>query len=159
MCQHFSGHNVKQLCAAIRSLAVTNIHWLNAVAVTDAGNHGISGRAIAGKLRKHLWEVLYDLENQKESTIVEGYLMLDHIHMCISIAPKHSVSHVIGFIKGKSAIAIARQLGKGRNFTGESFWARRYFVSTVGLNEEAVRAYIRDQEKADERYDQLRLGM
>jgi putative transposase len=85
-------------------------------------------KLIFGKLRKHLGEVLHDLENQKESTIVEGHLMLDHIHMCISIAPKHLVSHVVGFIKGKSAKAIARQLGKGRNFTGKSFWARRYFV-------------------------------
>jgi putative transposase len=67
--------------------------------------------------------------------------------MCISIPPKYSVSHVVGFIKGKSAIAIAPQLGRGRNFTGESFWAHGYFVSTVGLDEEMVRAYIRDQEK------------
>ena len=117
-------------------------------------------KLIFGKLKKRIGEVLHDLANQKESVIVEGHLMLDHhIHMCISIPPKYSVSHVVGFIKGKSAIAIARQLGRGRNFTGESFWARGYFVSTVGLDEEMVRAYIRDQEKEDERYDQLKLGM
>lgn len=116
-------------------------------------------KLIFGKLRKHLGKVLHDLANQKESAIVEGHLMPDHVHICISIPPKHSVSHVIGFIKGKSAIAIARQLGRSRNFTGESFWARGYFVSTVGLDEEMVRAYIRDQEKEDERYDQLKLGM
>ena len=116
-------------------------------------------KLLFGKLRKHLGEVLHDLANQKESVIVEGHLMLDHIHMCISIPPKYSVSHVVGFIKGKSAIAIARQLGRGRNFTGESFWVRGYFVSTVGLDEEMVRAYIRDQEKEDERYDQLKLGI
>ena len=116
-------------------------------------------KLIFGKLRKHIGEALHDLANQKESAIVEGHLMLDHIHMCISIPPKYSVSHVVGFIKGKSAIAIARQLGRGRNFKGESFWARGYFVSTVGLDEEMVRAYIRDQEKEDERYDQLKLGM
>ena len=103
--------------------------------------------------------MLHDLVNQKESVIVEGHLMLDHIHMCISIPPKYSVSHVVGFIKGKSAIAIARQLGRRKNFTGENFWARGYFVSTVGLDEEMVRAYIRDQEKEDERYDQLKLDM
>ncbi len=85
--------------------------------------------------------------------------MLDHIHICISIPPKYSVSHVVGFIKGKSAIAIARQLGRGRNFTGESFWTHGYFVSKMGLDEEMVRAYIRDQEKDDERYDQLKLGI
>ena len=116
-------------------------------------------KLIFGKLRKHIGAVLHDLANQRESVIVEGHLMLDHIHMCISIPPKYSVSHVVGFIKGKSAIAIARQLGRRKNFTGENFWARGYFVSTVGLDEEKVRAYIRDQEKEDERYDQLKLDM
>ena len=101
-------------------------------------------KMIFGKLRKHIGAVLHDLANQKESVIVEGHLMLDHIHMCISIPPKYLVSHVVGFIKGKSAIAIARQLGRRKNFTGENFWARGYFVSTVGLDEEMVRAYIRD---------------
>ncbi len=116
-------------------------------------------KMIFGKLRKHIGAMLHDLANQKESVIVEGHLMLDHIHMCISIPPKYSVSQVVGFIKGKSAIAIARQLGRRKNFTGENFWARGYFVSTVGLDEEMVRAYIRDQEKEDERYDQLKLDM
>ena len=116
-------------------------------------------KMIFGKLRKHIGAVLHDLANQKESVIVEGHLMLDHIHVCISIPPKYSVSHVVGFIKGKSAIAIARQLGRRKNFTGENFLARGYFVSTVGLDEEMVRAYIRDQEKEDERYDQLKLDM
>lgn len=74
--------------------------------------------------------------------------MQDHVHMCLSVPPKYSVSHVVGFIKGKSAISIARQFGgRQRNFTGEVFWARGYFVSTVGLDEEMVRAYIRHQEK------------
>lgn len=114
---------------------------------------------IFGKLRKHIGVVLHDLANQKESMFVEGHLMLDDIHMCISIPQKYSVSHVVGFIKGKSAIAIARQLGRRKNFTRENFWARGYFVSTVGLDEEMVRAYIRDQEKEDERYDQLKLDM
>ena len=116
-------------------------------------------KVIYGKLRKHLGQVLHALAGQKECKIVEGHLMLGHVHMCISIPPKYSVSHVVGFIKGKSAISIARQMGKGKNFTGENFWARGYFVSTVGLDEEMVRAYIRDQEKEDERYDQLKLQM
>ena len=85
--------------------------------------------------------------------------MLDYIHMCISIPPKYSVSHVVGFIKGKSAIAIALQLDRGSNSMEESFWTRGYFVSMVGLDEEMVRACIRDQEKEDERYDQLKLGI
>ena len=82
----------------------------------------------------------------------------DHVHMCISIPPKFSVSSVVGFIKGKSAISIARNfLGRRRNFTGESFWARGYFVSTVGLDAVVVREYIRNQEKEDRRLEQLNL--
>ena len=83
--------------------------------------------------------------------------MSDHVHMCISIPPKYAVSNVMGYIKGKSAIQIARKYGgRRRNFTGESFWARGYIVSTVGLDEEMVRHYIREQESEDERYDQLK---
>ena len=86
--------------------------------------------------------------------------MQDHVHICISIPPKYSVAHVVGYLKGKSAIAIARKFrGKQRNFNGEHFWARGYFVSTVGLDEMMVRKYIRDQEKNDAYRDQLKLGM
>ena len=117
-------------------------------------------KAIFGAIRKHLGTVLHELASQKECHILEGHLMSDHVHMCISIPPKYSVSNVVGYIKGKSAISIARRfMGKSRNFGGESFWARGYFVSTVGLDEEMVRAYIREQEKEDEHHDQLRLGM
>ena len=86
---------------------------------------------------------------QKECQILEGHLMPDHVHMCIAIPPKHPVSSVIGFLKGKSAIAIARLCGKERNFSGEHFWARGYAVSTVGFELEQVRQYIRAQESAD----------
>ena len=117
-------------------------------------------KAIFGAIRKHLGNILHELADQKECKILEGHLMSDHVHMCISIPPKYSVSNVVGYIKGKSAISIARRfMGKSRNFGGESFWARGYFVSTVGLDEETVRAYIREQEKEDEHHDQLRLGM
>lgn len=117
-------------------------------------------KAIFGAIRKHLGELLHELARQRECRIVEGHLMPDHVHMCISIPPKHSVSYVVGYIKGKSAISIARRfMGKTRNFTGENFWARGYFVSTVGLDEEMVRAYIRNQEKEDEHYDQLKFGL
>ncbi len=86
--------------------------------------------------------------------------MPDHVHMCISIPPKYAVSNVVGYLKGKSAIMIARKFGgRARNFTGEVFWARGYFVSTVGLGEEMVRAYIRNQEQEDERYDQMKLAL
>jgi putative transposase len=111
-------------------------------------------------LRKHLGEIFHELATHKESKIVEGHMMPDHVHMCISIPPKHVVSNVVGYLKGKSAIAIARRFGgRERNFTGEVFWARGYFVSTVGLDEMMVRAYIRNQEDEDERYDQMSLRM
>lgn len=84
--------------------------------------------------------------------------MPDHVHMLISIPPKYSVAKVVGFIKGKSAIHVAREfLGRKKNFTGQSFWARGYFVSTVGRDEETVRQYIKKQEAEDRRIDQLQL--
>ncbi|QAU22623.1 IS200/IS605 family transposase [Dyella sp. M7H15-1] len=117
-------------------------------------------KQVFGELRKHLGEVFHELASHKESQIVEGHLMSDHIHMCISIPPKYAVSNVVGYLKGKSAITIARKFGgRNRNFTGESFWARGYFVSTVGLDEAMVRAYIRNQEQEDERYEQMKLGV
>ena len=107
-------------------------------------------KAIFGDIRRHLGPIFHELARQKECLIVEGHLMRDHVHMCISIPPKHAVSSVIGFMKGKSALAIARQFsGKQRNFNGENFWARGYAVSTVGFEEDAVRRYIREQEGND----------
>ena len=117
-------------------------------------------KVIFGALRRHLGEIFRELALQREAKVVEGHLMVDHVHMCLSIPPKYSVSNVVGYIKCKSAISIARQFGgRQRNFTGEVFWARGYFVSTVGLDEEMVRAYIRNQEQEDERYDQMKLGL
>ena len=88
-------------------------------------------KALYGKLREYLGEVFRDLAKQRESKIVEGHMMGDHVHMLISIPPKYAVSQVIGFIKGKSAIHIVRvYVGKRKNFRGQSFWARGYFVST-----------------------------
>lgn len=117
-------------------------------------------KVIYGALRQHLGEIFRDLAQQRECKVVEGHLMKDHVHICLSVPPKYSVSNVVGFIKGKSAITIARHFGgRQRNFTGEVFWARGYFVSTVGLDEEMVRAYIRHQEQEDERYDQMKLGL
>lgn len=117
-------------------------------------------KLIYGALRKHLGEIFRELAKQRECSVVEGHLMIDHVHMCLSVPPKYSVANVVGFMKGKSAISIARHFGgRQRNFTGEVFWARGYFVSTVGLDEEVVRAYIRNQEQEDERYDQMKLGL
>lgn len=106
-------------------------------------------KAIFGPIRRQLGPILQTLAKQKECQIIEGHLMPDHVHMCIAIPPKHSVASVIGFLKGKSAIAIARLGGKERNFSGEHFWARGYAVSTVGFELEQVRQYIREQEAAD----------
>jgi putative transposase len=105
-----------------------------------------------------LGEVFQRLASQKESRIIEGHLMPDHVHMLISIPPKYAVSQVIGYIKGKSAIHLARVYGeKKRNFVGQHFWARGYFVSTVGRDETMIREYIRHQEQEDQRVEQLTL--
>lgn len=111
-----------------------------------------------GQIRKDLGRVMKELARQKQCIIEEGHVMPDHIHMLISIPPKYSVSNVIGYIKGKSAIYIARYYrGKKRNFAGERFWARGYFVSTVGRDEEVIKTYIREQEKADKHSEQIPL--
>ena len=115
-------------------------------------------KTLYGALRKYLGEVFHRLAGQKESQIEEGHLMSDHVHMLISIPPKYAVSQVIGYIKGKSAIHLARVYGERKqNFVGQHFWARGYFVSTVGRDETVIRAYIRDQEEADQRLDQMNL--
>ncbi len=110
------------------------------------------------ELRGHLGEVFRQLAKQKESRIEEGHLMADHVHMMIAIPPKHAVSQVIGYIKGKSAIHLARVYGeRKKNFVGQHFWARGFYVSTVGRDENAVRKYIREQEDEDKRLDQMGL--
>jgi putative transposase len=115
-------------------------------------------RVLYGELRKHLGEVLRRLAQQRESRILEGHLMPDHVHMMISIPPKYSGAQVVGYIKGKSAIHGARVYGeRKRNFVGQHFWARGYFVSTVGRDEGVIREYIRRQEAEDKRLDQLNL--
>ena len=107
-------------------------------------------KAIYGELRKMLGEIFHDLARQKECRIIEGHLLADHVHMCLEIPPKHAVASVIGFLKGKSALAIARRVQeKDQNFVGEHFWARGYAVSTVGFELESVKKYIREQETAD----------
>jgi putative transposase len=110
------------------------------------------------QLRRHLGEIFRKLAEQKESRVLEGHLMPDHVHMLIAIPPKYAVSQVIGYIKGKSAITLARVYGeRKRNFVGQHFWARGYFVSTVGRDEATVREYIQAQEREDQRLDQLEL--
>ena len=115
-------------------------------------------KSLYGHLRKYLGEILRELALHRESKIIEGHMMGDHLHMLISIPPKYSVSQVVGYIKGKSAIHIARNyMGRQRNFIGQSFWARGYYVSTAGRDEETIRQYIRKQEEVDRKIDQLKL--
>ena len=115
-------------------------------------------KALYGQLRRYLGELLHQLARQKECQILAGHLCSDHIHMLISIPPKYSVSQVIGYMKGKSAIHIARTyMGQRKNFSGMHFWARGYYVSTVGADEETVRTYIEQQQKEDQRLEQLRM--
>ena len=115
-------------------------------------------RAIYGPLRKQIGEILRDLCQRQGVEIVEGHAMPDHIHLCLSIPPKYSVAHTIGFLKGKSAIRIHREcLGQRRNFTGLHFWAKGYCVSTVGLDEQTIVRYIRNQEAEEKRLEQMQL--
>jgi putative transposase len=107
---------------------------------------------IYGKIRTELVKILHELAAQKESKITEGNLTKDHVHMCIEIPPKYAVASVIGFMKGKSAIAVARMGGKDRNYTGAHFWARGYAVSTIGFDEEIIKKYIREQNEEDDKY-------
>jgi putative transposase len=106
-------------------------------------------KELFGHIRRQLGVIFHELARQKECQIIEGHVMVDHVHICIAIPPKYAVASVIGFLKGKSAIAIARMQGKERNFVGEHFWARGYAVSTVGFNEDQIRRYIREQEGSD----------
>lgn len=111
-------------------------------------------KELYGKIRKFLGPVFRELAQQRGSTIVEGHMVGDHVHMLVKIPPKYAVAEVIGYLKGKSAIAVARQFGgRKRNFNGERLWARGYAVSTVGFEEGQVRKYIRHQEQLDESGD------
>ena len=106
-------------------------------------------KVVFGKVRQQLGEIFHALARQKECQIVEGHLRPEHVRMCIAISPKCLVASIIEFLKGKSAIAVARLCGREQNFTGEHLWARGYAVSTVGFELEQIRQYIRDQEEAD----------
>ena len=115
-------------------------------------------KTLYGHIGHELGKVIRELARQRESQVLEGHVCSDHVHVYIAIPPKYAVAQVVGYIKGKSAIHIARTFGgRSRNFTGEHFWARGYFVSTVGRDEEVIRNYIRNQEQEDRRVDQLKL--
>jgi putative transposase len=114
----------------------------------------VSEKVIIWKIRKFLGELFKDLASQRECTIIEGHLQPDHVYILISIPPKYAVAQVVGFLKVKSAIQIARvYLGRRKNSSGQNFWARVYFVSTVGKDEDETRRHIKNQEKEDQRLD------
>jgi putative transposase len=113
-------------------------------------------KELYGKIRKYLGPVFHELAQQKRCKIVEGHMVQDHVHMMVQIPPKYAVAEIVGYMKGKSAISVARQFGgRKRNFNGEKFWARGYAVSTVGYEKEKVRAYVKNQEQLDSKgYDE-----
>jgi putative transposase len=107
-------------------------------------------KTLYGKIRRYLGPVFHDLAAQRNCKIKEGHMVQDHVHMLIEIPPKYAVSEIVGYLKGKSAIAVARQFGgRKRNFNGEKLWARGYAVSTVGFEEERIQKYIHNQEQLD----------
>jgi len=113
-------------------------------------------RSLYGSLRRNIGELLRELCRQHGVELVEGHAMVDHIHLCLSIPPKFSVANTVGFLKGKSAIRIHREyLNRKKQFTGFHFWARGYCVSTIGLDEEMIREYIRNQEDEEKRQERL----
>ena len=115
-------------------------------------------KTLFGQLRRDLGQVFRTLAERRESKVLEGHTMPDHVHVLLSVPPKYAVSQVVGYLKGKSAIHIARTfMGVRRNYVGQHFWARGYFVSTVGRDEQTIREYIRNQEAEDKRIDQMRL--
>jgi putative transposase len=117
-------------------------------------------KLLFGQIRQNLRTVFHELARRKECQIEEGHLMPDHVHILISIPPKYSVAEVIGYLKGKSSIWVAQNVErKARNFLGHKFWARGYFVSTVGRDEEMIRTYIKNQEMANQQLDQLQLKL
>ena len=115
-------------------------------------------KVMFGKRRKAIGRILRQLCEQRGVDLLEGHIMPDHVHMCLSIPPKFSVAHTIGFLKGKSAVRIHRELLKQKRMVGLQFWATGYCVSTVGLDEQAVRQYIRDQEEQERQQGDLDLS-
>ena len=115
-------------------------------------------KSLYGELRRDLGSTFRELAMQRERQVIEGHLLSDHVHILISIPPKYAVSQVVGYLMGKSAIHIARTyMGRKKNFTGQHFWARGYFVTSVGADEETIREYIRRQEQEDRRLDQMNI--
>jgi putative transposase len=107
-------------------------------------------KILYGKIREFLGKIFHELAGQRNCKILEGHMVQDHVHMLITISPKYSVAEIVGYIKGKSAIAVARQFGgRKRNFNGERFWARGYAVSTVGFETGQIKLYIQNQEQLD----------
>ena len=112
-------------------------------------------RRLYGKFREAVGSLLRELCRQKGVDVLEGHLLSDHIHMCLSVPPKFSIAFIIGFLKGKSAIRIHREIMKVKRVTGLHFWSRGYCVSTVGLDEATIRKYIRDQDQLEKQQQDI----
>ena len=111
-------------------------------------------KLLFGKVKTRLGEILRKLSKDKDVEIVEGHVCIDHVHMVLRIPPKYSVAMVIGYLKGKSAIVLHREFApQYKQGYGKNFWSRGYFVTTVGIDKEAIRKYVRGQERADQRVD------
>jgi putative transposase len=115
-------------------------------------------KVLYGKIRRRICEILRDLSSRKGITVEEGNAVSDHIHMLLSVPPKYSIAMVIGYLKGKSAVRIHREILKAQGtLFGRTFWARGYCVSTVGLDEHEIRQYVRDQEKLQKEQNQAEI--
>ena len=115
-------------------------------------------KSIFGTMRREMGEIFKELCRRFGIELVEGHVMVDHVHMCLGIPPKYSVANTVGKLKGKAAIMIHQKYGRQRNFVGLHFWARGYCVSTVGLDEAVVREYIRMQEEHEKKEEQIQLN-
>ena len=114
-------------------------------------------RRLYGHIKRKMGQIIRELCRQRGVELLEGHLMSDHVHMCLRVPPKFSIAFVIGYIKGKSAVRIHRNVLEKPRVTGLHFWARGYCVSTVGLDETAIRTYIREQEKVEKQQLELEL--
>ncbi|NKC03103.1 IS200/IS605 family transposase [Brucella haematophila] len=139
----------------MRKYSTTNPTWVCQYHVAFGSKYRT--KRLYGGLHLELWALFIRLSLQKGCRIEEGHLMPDHVHILISIPPKYSVAHIVGFLKGKTALYVANEYAKKRKYRGYHFWARGYFVSTTGYDEQVVRRYIRNQEKAGKDSDQADL--
>lgn len=116
-------------------------------------------KVMYGVIRREVGKLIREVCERYDIQVVEGHVLRDHVHMCLEIPPKYSVSEVLGKLKGKTTILLHQRYGRRKNFKGLNFWSRGYCVSTIGLSEAKVLEYIRNQEKVDREEDEKQLNM